>query len=203
MRKKLNLGVLASGNGTNLQAIIDAAKAGGIDAVVRVVISDTPGAFALERARRHVIPGVLIERRTFQSRQAFDEAILAALKEHSVELVCLAGFMRLIGRTILDAYPNRIINIHPALLPSFPGLKAQEQALDYGAKVSGCTVHFVDDKTDHGPIICQAAVDVRGDDTTETLGERIRREEHRIYPEAIQLVAEGRATIEGRRVMIK
>jgi phosphoribosylglycinamide formyltransferase 1 len=199
---KLPLGILASGSGTNLQAIIDAAEAHRIDATVEVVLSDVPGAFALSRARRHRIPAIAIERRAFPSKQAFEERVVAELSAHNVQLVCLAGFMRLVGPTLLAAFPDRILNIHPALLPAFPGLHAQRQALEYGVKVAGCTVHIVDAETDHGPIIRQAAVEVHEDDTAETLAARILAEEHRIYPEAIQLVAEGRLTLAGRRVAV-
>ncbi len=199
---KINIGVLASGSGTNLQAIIDAAEAGRIDAEVRVVISDVAKAYALARARKAGIPAVFVERNMFSSRREFEGAITAVLNEHGVELVCLAGFMRIIGKALLDAFPNRIINIHPALLPSFPGLHAQKQALEHGVKIAGCTVHVVDVETDHGPIISQAAVEVKEGDTPDTLADRILREEHRIYPEAIQLFAHGRLRIEGRRVYI-
>lgn len=201
-KKKLAVGVLASGSGTNLQAIIDACEAGRIDARVCIVISDRKDAFALERARRHDIPAVVHLRKGFDSKDAFEDAIAADLTKHGTQLVCLAGFMRIIGRTLLDAFPNRILNIHPALLPSFPGLEAQRQAFDYGVKVAGCTVHFVDEKTDHGPIIRQAAVEVREDDTAEALAARILKEEHRVYPEAIQLFAEGHLAIDGRKVRI-
>lgn len=201
--QKLRLGVLVSGGGSNLQAIIDASEAGTIDAAVSCVISDTPGVRATQRAERHRIPAFVIEHKGFPSRQAFEGAIVERLREHRVDLVCLAGFMRIVGPTLLGAYPNRIINIHPALLPSFPGLEGQRQALEYGVKVSGCTVHFVDEQTDHGPIIRQAAVDVAEDDTVETLRNRILKEEHRIYSEAIQMIAEGRVSIEGRRVRVR
>ncbi len=201
--KKIPLGVLVSGGGTNLQAIIDSCEAGKISAEVRVVISDVPSAYALERAKKHRIAAVAIERNRFDSKAAFESEIAKALSKHGVQLVCLAGYMRILGGTLLKAFPNRIINIHPALLPSFPGLEAQRQAFDYGVKVSGATVHFVDDQTDHGPIICQRAVEVREDDTAETLQARILEQEHIIYPKAIQMIAEGRVSIEGRRVHIR
>ncbi|MFA4873965.1 MAG: phosphoribosylglycinamide formyltransferase [bacterium] len=200
--RKLPIGVLVSGSGTNLQSIIDASLQGLIDAQVRVVVSDVAEAYALARARKSGIPAIAIERNNFSSRPEFEEAIVDTLNERGVELVCLAGFMRIIGATLLEAFPDRIINVHPALLPSFPGLHAQKQALDYGVKVAGCTVHFVDSKTDHGPVIAQASVEVREDDTAETLAARILKEEHRIYPEAIQLYAAGRLKIEGGRVRI-
>lgn len=200
--RKVPIGVLASGSGTNLQAIIDAAESRELDAEIRVVISDVADAYALARSRAKGIPTIAIDRKSFQTKQEFEAAIAAHLNTHGVELVCLAGFMRIIGQTLLGAFPNRMINIHPALLPSFPGLHGQRQAFDYGVKIAGCTVHFVDGKTDHGPIICQAAVEVTEDDTAETLAERILKEEHRIYPAAIQLYAEGRLRIDGRRVRI-
>jgi len=199
----LKLGVLASGNGSNLQAVIDSCEAGRIKACVACVISDDARARALERAEAHGIPAIAIERSTFDSKKEFEESISAKLDEHGVELVCLAGFMRIVGKTLLSRFENRIINIHPALLPSFLGLEGQRQAFEYGVKVAGCTVHFVDEKTDHGPIICQAAVEVKEDDTLESLKERILEKEHVIYPRAIGLIAEGRLTIEGRRVKIK
>lgn len=198
----MKIGVLASGSGTNLQTIIDAAVEKRLAATVAVVVSDTPGARALERADHAGIPARLFERTTFDSRRQFEEAIVAALREQGVELVCLAGYMRIVGPTMREAFPNRIINIHPALLPAFPGLAAQRQAFDYGVKIAGCTVHFVDGQVDHGPIIAQRAVPVVEDDTPESLQQRILAEEHRLYPEAIQLIAEGRVTIEGRRVHI-
>ncbi len=201
-QRKLPLGVLASGSGTNLQALIDASREGWTSAEIRAVISDVPEAKALQRAAAAGIPGFTIERCAFPDKAAFEKAILAKLCEHGVELLCLAGFMRLVGPTLLGAFPGRMINIHPALLPAFPGLHAQRQALEYGTKVAGCTVHFVDEKTDHGPIICQAAVEVREGDTEEALAARILAEEHRLYPLAVQLIAEGRVRIEGRRVRI-
>ena len=201
--RKIPIGVLVSGSGTNLQAIIDASESGKIDARVKVVISDVPDAKALDRARSHDIPAITIERKGFDSRDAFESEIATALKSHGTELVCLAGFMRIIGKTLLASFPDRLINIHPALLPSFPGLDGQRQAFDYGVKVSGATVHFVDEKADHGPIILQAAVEVREDDTVDTLKARILEQEHRIYSEAIQLIAEGRVSVEGRRVHIR
>lgn len=202
IRRRLNLGILASGTGTNLQAIIDAAEADRLDARVGVVISDTPSAFALERARQHGIPAWHIDRSAFADRESFENEIARRLTDHDVDLVCLAGFMRIVGRQLLTAFPSRIVNIHPALLPAFPGLHGQRQAFDYGVKVAGCTVHFIDNRVDHGPIIRQAAVEVREDDTVEALAERILAAEHRIYVEAIQLIAEGRVSIEGRRVRI-
>lgn len=200
--KKLGLGVLASGRGTNLQAILDAAEKGRIRAQILAVVSDREEAPALARARRHSVPAACIRRESFPSRATFEEEIVANLRSHGVELVCLAGFMRILGPAMLEAFPGRILNIHPALLPSFPGLDSQLQALDYGVKIAGCTVHIVDDMIDHGPIILQAAVEVREGDTVEALSARILEEEHRLYPKAIGLIAEGRVAIQGRRAII-
>ena len=204
---KLRVGVLASGRGSNLQAIIDAIEAGKLAARIAVVISNKKDAQALERARRHGVADVFLDPVPYKDRpdgrEAYDRAVLAVLKEHEVELVALAGYMKIVTRVFIDAYPNRIMNIHPSLLPSFPGLKAQQQALDWGVKVSGCTVHFVTEGVDTGPIIRQAAVPVQENDTAETLEARMLAEEHRIYPEAIQLFADGRLSVEGRRVRIR
>lgn len=199
---KLKLGVLASGSGTNLQAIIDRSLDGSLNAEIAVVITNNPGAGALERAKNADIPTLCINHRDFQQREDFDNAVVGALKESGVELVVLAGFMRIITQTFIDAYPNRVINIHPALLPSFPGLNVQQQAIDYGARFSGCTVHFVDVGVDTGPIIIQAVVPVLPDDTANTLAARILEQEHKIYPRAIQLIAEGRVKVAGRNVII-
>lgn len=199
---KIGLGVLISGRGSNLEAIIKACESSEIPAAVKIVISDNANAAGITKAKKHNLNCRVIERQNFHSREKFEEEIATTLKESGVGLVCLAGFMRIVGKTILSAFPNRIINIHPALLPSFPGLAAQKQAIDYGVKISGCTVHFVDEKTDHGPIILQSAVAVKEDDTEETLRERILEEEHRIYPKAIGLIAEDKIKIEGRLVKI-
>ncbi len=199
----LKIGVLASGGGTNLQAIIDGVEAGRIPAEVAVVISDHPGSGALERARRHNIRTVIVEKRDFNHREDFDRALVAALNEAGVGLVVLAGFMRLLTPVFIRAFPQRIMNIHPALLPSFPGLNVQAMAVEHGVKFSGCTVHFVDEGVDTGPIIIQAVVPVADDDTAETLASRILIEEHRIYPEAIALFAAGRLRVEGRRVLVE
>lgn len=196
--ERLRVAVLASGRGSNLQAIIDACEAKTIDATVCLVVSDQPHATALERARRHHIPAVLRERSTSPTQHAFEAAIVEDLKKHRVELVCLAGYMRLVGNVLLHAYDNRIINIHPSLLPAFPGLKAQQQALEAGVKKTGCTIHFIDDKIDHGPIIRQVSVAVHADDTVESLSQRILREEHRLYPEVVGLIAQGTINI-GRK----
>ena len=198
----LRVGVLASGRGSNLQAIINACKKGEVPAEVAVVISDKAGAPALDRARREGIPAVFVDPKSFGGRPEYEQAVVSVLKEYGVELVCLAGYMRLVGKTLLGAFPNRIMNIHPALLPAFPGLNGQRQALEYGVRYSGCTVHFVDEGCDTGPIILQAVVPVFDTDTEETLAGRILEQEHRIYPEAIRLFAEGRLQIKGRRVFI-
>ena len=199
----LRIGVLASGRGSNLQAIIDAIEAGKLDCRLAVVVSDRPEAQALERGRKHGTEAVFMDPKKYASREAFDQAVLGVLAEHRVELVCLAGYMRVLSPTFVRALPGQIMNIHPALLPSFPGLHAQRQALQYGVKVSGATVHFVDEGVDTGPIICQAAVPVREDDTEETLAARILQQEHRLYPRAIRLFAESRLSLVGRRVLVR
>lgn len=202
MAELLKIGVLASGNGSNLQAIIDRIEAGAIRARIACVIANKSDAFALDRAKRHGIPAFFLDHRAFAGREAYDAALVETLRGHDVRLVVLAGFMRIITPVLLEAFPLSIMNIHPALLPSFPGLHAQKQALQYGAKISGCTVHFVDEGTDTGPIIIQAAVPVADDDTEETLAARIQIEEHRTYPEAVRLFVEGRLQVAGRKVLI-
>jgi phosphoribosylglycinamide formyltransferase-1 len=203
MGKRMRLGVLASGGGTNLQAIIDRCRESSFPAEIAVVIANNPGAGALERARQAGIPARCINHRDFASREEFDAALVEALREAGIELVVLAGFMRIITKVLLDAFPLRIINIHPALLPAFPGLHVQQQAIDYGARFSGCTVHFVDGGVDTGPIIIQAVVPVLPGDTADTLAARILIQEHQIYPRAIQLLAEGRVQVTGRTVAIE
>ena len=201
--KKLKLAVLASGGGTNLQSIIDRCAQGTLDASIELVISNNPGAGALQRAESVGIKTTCIDHRTFTNRQDFDLAVVAALQESGAELIVLAGFMRIITEPFLQAFPQRIINIHPALLPAFPGLHVQQKALDYGAKFSGCTVHFVDDGVDTGPIIAQAVVPIFDNDTEDTLAARILKQEHKIYPQVIQWFAENRVTLEQRRVKIE
>jgi phosphoribosylglycinamide formyltransferase-1 len=203
MEKKLNIGVLVSGSGSNLQSIIDHIEKGLLDAEIKIVLSNNPDAFALERAKKRHLKTMIIDHRGFESREAFDRTTASVLKENSVELVAMAGFMRLLSPVFLDAFPMRIMNIHPALLPSFPGLEAQKRALEYGVKFAGCTVHFADKDADSGPIIIQSVVPVFDDDTEETLAARILREEHKIYPQAIQYYAEGRIEIHGRKAHIK
>jgi phosphoribosylglycinamide formyltransferase-1 len=196
---KVNLAVLASGQGSNLQAIIEAVERGEIHGRVRAVISDVKEAYALERARRHNIEAIYLNPQDFPGRKAFNEAIAALLEERAIDLVVLAGYMRLLSPAVIDRFRGRIMNIHPSLLPAFPGLEGVKQALDYGVKVSGCTVHFVDEGLDTGPIILQEAVPVYDDDTVESLHERIHKVEHRLYPRAIQLFIEGKLRLEGRR----
>ena len=199
---KTRLAVLISGSGTNLQAIIDSSERGDLPVEVVCVISNKADAFGLERARKHGIAAIHLDHRSFSGRNEYDNALVNTLQEFNVDLVILAGFMRIVTPVLLNAFPNRVMNIHPALLPSFPGLDAQKQAIEYGAKLSGCTVHFVDAGTDTGPIILQTAVPILEDDTEESLAERIHHEEHKLYPAAIQLFAEGRLKVDGRRVII-
>jgi len=199
----INIGVLASGRGTNLQAIIEAIEEGKIAGEIKVVMSDNPDAYALKRAQQYHIDTRYVDFKEFKNREDYDKEIIKTLKEKKIELVVLAGYMRILSPYFIRTYQNKIINIHPALLPSFPGLHAQKQVVEYGAKVSGCTVHFVDEGVDSGPIILQKAVEVSDDDTEESLAEKILKEEHQIYPRAIQLFSESRLMIKGRRVFIK
>lgn len=200
---RLSLGVLASGRGSNLQAIIDAIESQRIDARIACVLSDKKDAKALERADAHGITAVHLDPSGYDSRESYDKGLVDCLRKHEVELVCLAGFMRILSPAFVQAFPQRVINIHPSLLPSFPGLKVQRKALEHGAKFTGCTVHFVTEEVDAGPIIIQASVPVYDDDTEESLSQRILKEEHKIYPQAIQWIAEGRIRIEGRRVFLE
>jgi phosphoribosylglycinamide formyltransferase-1 len=199
----LKVGVLASGRGSNLQAIMDASREGRIAAEVVVVISDQSGAYALERARAAGIPAVAVNPADFSCREEYEGQIVGVLQRHGVELVCLAGYMRLVGQVLLNEYPNKVMNIHPALLPAFPGLHGQQQAWEYGVRYSGCTVHFVDGGMDTGPIILQAVVPVLPEDTGDDLAARILEQEHKIYPEAVDLFARGRLDVVGRKVNIK
>ncbi|MFQ5791717.1 MAG: phosphoribosylglycinamide formyltransferase [Acidobacteriota bacterium] len=196
------LGVLISGRGTNLQAILDAVREGRLRARVGVVISNVGAAAGLGRARQAGVSTAFIDHRSFGTREEFDRAVVAELNKHGVDVVCLAGFMRLLSPFFIRAFSGRILNIHPSLLPSFPGLHGQRQALNYGVKVSGCTVHLVDEQLDHGPIILQTAVPVLEDDSEESLSARILMEEHRIYPDAIGLLLDGRVEIRGRRAFV-
>ena len=204
--KKVRIGVLASGRGSNLQAIIDAIEAGKLDASIVLVLSNKKDAVALERARKHGLADVFLDPKPFagqpDSREAYDRAVLDVLRKHDVELVLLAGYMKIVTPVLVKAYEHRMMNIHPSLLPSFPGLDVQKKALEHGVKLSGCTVHFVTDGVDEGPIIIQAAVPILEGDTAETLAARILVEEHKIYPKAVQLYAEGRLNVSGRVVRI-
>ena len=202
MAALLNLGVLISGNGSNLQSIIDHIEKGSLKAVIKIVISNNSDAYGITRAKKHGIPVVVLKNRDFKNKEEFDLELIRILESNCVDLVILAGFMRIITPTLLKAFPQKIMNIHPALLPSFPGIHGQKQAVEYGVKISGCTVHFVDEGVDTGPIIMQKAVQVFDDDTEETLAARILKEEHKIYPRAIQLFAEGKIEIKGRKVRI-
>jgi phosphoribosylglycinamide formyltransferase 1 len=196
-----SLGVLISGRGSNLQALIDAVRSGALDARIAIVISNKPSASGLDRARAAGIDTLVIEHRGFATRDDFDRAVASALLDRGVHLVCLAGFMRLIGGPMLSAFPNAILNIHPSLLPAFPGVDAQAQAVAHGVKVSGVTVHLVTGELDGGPIVRQAAVPLRDDDTADSLAARILVEEHRVYPEAVRAVLAGGWRIEGRRFL--
>jgi len=201
MASNRRLGVLISGRGSNLQAIIDAIAEQRLDATIAVVISNQENTGGLERARRAGIETLTLSHRGWASRDDYDRALVSELRKRDVALVCLAGFMRKVGGPLIDAFPNAVLNIHPSLLPSFPGLHAPQQALDHGVKASGVTVHFVTADLDAGPIIVQRSVPVRDDDTEETLAARILIEEHHAYPEAIALVLDGGWRIEGRRVV--
>lgn len=199
----LRIGVLASGRGSNFQSIINEIASQRLKAKIVLLITDNPSAFAIEKAKKHIIEHLVILPKEYRSRDDYFVKIAEELKKRDVGLVVLAGFMRIIRKPLINAFPNRIMNIHPALLPSFPGLHSQRQAFEYGVKISGCTVHFVDEGMDTGPIIIQAAVPVLQNDTEETLSERILRLEHKIYPEAIRLFSEGKIEVEGRKVRIK
>lgn len=202
----LRVAVLASGRGSNLQAVIDAIEAGQVHAKIVAVISNKQDAVALERARKHGLPDLFIDPKPFagrpDSREAYDRALLEVLERQNVELVLLAGYMKIVTAVLVNAYANRMMNIHPSLLPSFPGLDVQKKAIDWGCKLAGCTVHFVTEGVDEGPIILQAAVPLLDSDTPDTLAARILVQEHKIVPRAVQLFAEGRLRVDGRRVFI-
>jgi len=202
MARQVPIGVLISGGGTNLQSIIDAIEAKKLDAKIEVVLSNKADAFGLARAKKHGIPIEFLDHKAYPSREFYDQAVVDLLHSHGVELVVLAGFMRLLSPVFIKAYSNRIMNIHPALLPAFPGLQVQNKALEHGVRFSGCTVHFVNEECDEGPIIIQAVVPVFADDSADSLAARILKQEHRIYPRAIQLYAEGRLHVSGRRVLV-
>ena len=202
----MRVAVLASGRGSNLQAIIDAIESGQIHAKIIAVISNKRDAMALERARTHGLADLFVDPKPFagrpDSREAYDRALLDVLQKHDVELVLLAGYMKIVTSVLINAYANRMMNIHPSLLPSFPGLDVQKKAIEWGCKLAGCTVHFVTEGVDEGPIILQAAVPVLDQDTPEALAARILDQEHKIYPRAVQLFAEDRLRVEGRRVIV-
>jgi phosphoribosylglycinamide formyltransferase-1 len=203
----LRVAVLASGRGSNLQAVIDAIEAGTVQAKIVAVISNKKEAPALERAGRHGLSALFVDPNPYagkpDSREAYDRELLDALRRHDVGLVLLAGYMKIVTRVLVEAFANRMMNIHPSLLPSFPGLDVQKKAIEWGCKLAGCSVHFVTEGVDEGPIILQAAVPILDDDTPETLAARILEQEHKIYPRAVQLFAEGRLRVEGRRVFIE
>jgi len=201
--RKVPVAVLVSGRGSNLQALIAAAAERDFPAEIRVVISNNPNAGALQRAQAAKIPTVVVSHRDFDSRELFEDGLLEALEPYPVKIVCLAGFMRLLTARFLSAFPTGVLNIHPSLLPAFRGLNAPQQAFDYGVRVTGCTVHYVTEGMDEGPIIAQAAVPVYGDDSEETLTARVLAEEHRLYPLALKWVAEGRCHLQGRRVNVE
>lgn len=200
--QKLKIGVLASGSGSNLQAIIDEAAAGQIPVEVVMVLSDKPDAYALSRAEQAGIMTAVVLPADYPTREAYDEQVVKLLKLAGAEAVALAGYLRIVTKKLLLAFPQRVLNIHPALLPAFPGLHGQRQAWEYGVKVAGCTVHFVDEGLDSGPIILQAPVPVLDSDDADTLAARILEQEHIIFPLALKLLAEGKLTIDGRRVLI-
>ena len=195
--------MLFSGWGSNLLAIIDGIERGKVAARISVVVSNNPDAYGLERARKHGIPAVVVDHRKYSTRQEFESVLIERLNEKGVELVVLAGFMRVLTERFLKAFPSRVVNIHPALLPSFPGVGVQAKAVDYGVRFSGCTVHFVNEGVDTGPIIAQAVVPVYPTDTGEVLADRILKMEHQIYPKVIHWIAEGRVRVEGRRVFVE
>ncbi|MEQ8160414.1 MAG: phosphoribosylglycinamide formyltransferase [Smithellaceae bacterium] len=203
MARSLKLGVLISGSGSNLQSIIDNIEKGALQATIKIVVCNKPDAMGITRAQKHGLPVAILKHKDFKTREDFDAELIRILKKSEVDLVALAGFMRILTPSFLKAFPQKVINIHPALLPSFPGTSGQKDAFEYGVKFSGCTVHFVDEGVDSGPIIIQSVVPVFQSDTKETLAARILKEEHRIYPRAIQFFAEGKIEIAGRRVRIK
>ena len=201
--KKFRLGVLVSGRGTNLQSILDAIGKGEVPAEVGVIISNKETAPALERGRQHGVESIFLNPKDFASREAYDRELVTLLNARDIDLVCLAGYMKILTADFIRAFAGKIINIHPSLLPAFPGLDVQQKALDHGVKFAGCTVHFVEEEVDTGPIVLQAVVPVQDGDTAETLSARILEQEHKIYPRAIQLIAENRLRIQGRRVLIQ
>lgn len=199
----LNIGALASGRGSNFQAIIDSIESGFLKAKIAVLISDNPEAYAIQRAKKHGIETLVLRLKDFHDKDSYYSRIAKEFKARNTGLVVLAGFMRVVGKALIREFHNKIMNIHPAILPSFPGLHGQKQAVDYGVKISGCTVHFVDEGVDTGPVIIQSAVPAYHDDTEESLSERILTQEHKIFPLAIRLFSEGRLSVEVRKVVIK
>lgn len=203
MSEPLRIAVLVSGRGSNLEALLEATRRPGFPARIVLVVSDRERARALERAAAHGVPSVFLNPKDFGDRDTYDAAVSRVLAEHRIGLVCLAGFMRILSRAFVRAWQGRLMNIHPSLLPAFPGLHPQRQALDAGARISGATVHFVDEGIDTGPIVLQSSVPVEAEDTEETLAARILVEEHRLYPQAVRLFAEGRLRIAGRKVIVE
>ncbi|VAX27142.1 Phosphoribosylglycinamide formyltransferase [hydrothermal vent metagenome] len=201
--KKFKLAVLVSGQGTNLQALIDQIEQGALAAEIAIVVSNVKDAFALERAKNHGIKTVFLDPKSFANKKEFDGALIDRLQDEAVDLICLAGFMRILGKAFINRFASKVINIHPSLLPAFPGLHPQRQALEYGVKFSGCTVHFVDEGVDSGPIILQSVVPLYDSDDEETLSRRILEQEHIIYPRAVQLMAENRLIISARKITQK
>jgi phosphoribosylglycinamide formyltransferase-1 len=202
-RARPRVGILISGRGSNMTALLDAMKDGRVAATPAVVISNVPGAPGLAVAERYGVRTAVVDHTATRPRSAHERAVLDVLEDEGVDILCLAGYMRLLSPRLVSAFPDRILNIHPALLPAFPGLDAQKQALDHGAKVSGCTVHIVDEQLDHGPIVLQTAVPVLETDTVESLSARILEQEHKLYPQALALMAAGRLQVSGRRVTIR
>ncbi len=201
--EKFKLAVLVSGQGSNLQAIIDSIEKNKLIAEISLVLSNAKEAYALERGKRHGLETVFLDPNTFSNREDYEQALIELLQAKSIDLVCLAGFMRILGKKFIAAFSGKIINIHPSLLPAFPGLNVQKKALEHGAKFSGCTVHFVNEEVDSGPIILQAVVPIHDKDNVQSLSERILEQEHIIYPEAIRLIIEDRIKFSGRRVLQK
>ncbi|WP_448587781.1 phosphoribosylglycinamide formyltransferase [Thermocrinis sp.] len=199
----MKIGVLVSGRGSNLQALIDAYQSGKIKGSIALVISDNPQAYALERCKRHHVPYQVVLRKDFSSKRDFERRMIDLLKEREVELVVLAGFMRVLSAEFLNAFPMKVINIHPSLIPAFQGLQAQKQAVEYGAKISGCTVHFVSEELDNGPVIIQACVPLLPEDTEESLSERILKFEHKLLPQAVKWISEGRVKVKDRKVIVE
>ncbi len=199
--KKFKLAVLVSGRGSNLQAIIDSIEKNDLQAEIALVISNVKDAYALERANKHGLEGLFLDPKSFQDRNSYEQNFVEQIRSKSIDLVCLAGYMRILGKHFIEAFSDRIINIHPSLLPAFPGLNVQKRALEHGARFSGCTVHYVNEEVDGGAIISQAVVPIFDDDDEASLSERILEQEHIIYPEAIQLILEGKLTLAGRRVL--